>query len=327
MLYSTFIMMRNFDTDVDRLQIQDYTIHRVTSRNRERLLEIFREVWFGDYYLQRDYQTLPSSPTGEDPSGLGAIPYHSDNFMLLLRLFKPGDLVFVAQAFRQPDGKPWSQYRYPQAFSSYHSPKHYSLNSSEVSELEAFYREAPTWPGWDRQWFKVARRYFMWGGSKEFSIQRPSVEDWEVERVLDYFIALEAAVVPESDFVSRRLRERAAALIAADAVDADSVKKRLTRLYDVRSTIAHGGTISRNIADVLRTDMSAFESDVRKTLKAVLKHGSPNEQEAQRKHRLASLFDVSDQDRAEKLMEDFKKISSGTVRAKLAGDFSRHGSD
>ncbi len=326
MPYSSLILLHNLDTDAEELAFAGYVIRPVTDANWENLKKIFSwTVVFrsGQHYMRRDYEAVPPSPEDDDPSGFGAIPYDSEDAMLLLRLFKPGDLVFLAQVIKGPDGQTYSQYRYPQVFSSYHSPFPYSLRAPECSELDLFCREAPTWAGWRSPWFKMARRYFLWGSSKELNIQRARRDQWELERILDFFIALEAALVPENDFVSRRLRQRTARLLASDSAAADSFKTRIGRLYGVRSALAHGGTIGDEIAQTLAADIQAFEADVRKILRAALQHAVRDETEEARVLRLQSLFDVSDENRANKLTEDWRSIRSQGVREELIGQLRR----
>jgi hypothetical protein len=57
---------------------------------------------------------------------------------------------------------------------------------------------------------------------------------------MDYTTALEAALVPESDFVSRRLRERAVKVLGLSDDDANKVKSLLKDFYSIRSTLVHG---------------------------------------------------------------------------------------
>jgi hypothetical protein len=194
------------------LVFDKFSITRIDNSNYEELGAIFESVnRFGQHFIERRYDEVPSLPEGEeDFSGLGRIPYDSEDLMLLLRLFKTGDIVFMAQIIKRPDGDPLRQYQYPMVFSQYHSPQHYKMSEEEIPIFNAFYVEAAKWPGWHSEWFKIAKRYFLWGGSKEFYPGRDN------ERILDYMIALEASFVPESDFVSRRLRERTAAILGGD---------------------------------------------------------------------------------------------------------------
>jgi hypothetical protein len=229
--YSANILITNFHSDAETLQFQHFSIHKVTYRNWEQAKQKFPgcQVYHNGahYYIQRNYEEVPPRPN--DYVGLGGIPYESEDLMLSLRLFKPENISFIWHVIQTPNG-PLRQYPYPQVFSELHSLPHYTLKAEECASFDTFFTDAPTWPGWKSAWFNVSHRYFLWGSSKEFNIGREHIEDWELERILDYYTALEAAIVPEHDFVSRRLRERAAVLLQISGDDAETLKKRLATL-------------------------------------------------------------------------------------------------
>jgi hypothetical protein len=287
-MYSANILIANFASNVEILRFQNFSIQKVTFRNWEQVKQKFPgyQVFHNDthHYIQRDYGELLPHP--EDRGGLGSIPFDSEDLMLLLRLFKPGDICFVGQVVHTPAG-PRNQYRYPQVFSEVPYSSLYTLQAKESAFFDAFCAAALTWPGWKSVWFKVSRRYFLWGSSKEFNVTRERIGDWELERILDFYIALEAAIVPEHDYVGRRLRERAAVLLNLSADAAVALKQRFRELYGVRSTVAHGGILKPSQADTLPQLMPAFEQDVRDLLKATLQH-SPRD-EGERRNWLKSL--------------------------------------
>ncbi len=53
------------------------------------------------YYIQRNYKDVPPRP--DDCIGLGNIPYESEDLMLLLRLYKPENISFLAQVIHTPN--------------------------------------------------------------------------------------------------------------------------------------------------------------------------------------------------------------------------------
>lgn len=229
--------------------------------------------------------------------------------MLLLRLFKARDIVFVAQVVRTQDNI-FRQYKYPMAFSNYHSRSLYEMSEPEIPKFNEFFTEATKWPGWNAPWFNnVARRYFLWGGSKEFYPGRDN------ERILDYMIALEAAFVPEGDFVSRRLRERTAAILGGTEGERSIFIERIKNFYNIRSTFAHGNLLSNEQIKFLEENSFLFENDVRKLLREILKN-CPSNDDARREY-LCQLYDVSDKQRAEKIFSDFKAIKNVAIRNKL----------
>ena|SRR5215831_15843185 len=170
MPYSAAVLIANFKSDTAPLPFQNFAIHKVTELNWQHGLKRFPWHVIQDrHYIQRDYPEVP--PDGRNPYGLGRIPFDSEDVMHLLRLFKPGDICFVVQVTQTPEGLQ-RQYPYPQAFSDYYSTQIYSLNAAECTAFNTFFAQAPSWSGWNSAWFKISRRYFLWGGSKAFSITR-----------------------------------------------------------------------------------------------------------------------------------------------------------
>jgi hypothetical protein len=85
-----------------------------------------------------------------------------------------------------------------------------------------------------------------------------AVGDEPYEQLVDLATALEAALIGErrsTGAVTLRLRNRAAALLATDGDRAEALFEDIGRLYNLRSTIVHGGQF--------------FESDLRKAIGAV----------------------------------------------------------
>src|SRR6266851_2739208 len=197
-MYSVNILITNFASNIETLSFQNFSIQKVTFRNWEQVKQRFPgyQLFHNDtqHYIQRDYSTILPHPA--DQVGLGSIPFDSEDLMLLLRLFKSGDICFLGQVVHTPEG-PRNQYRYPQVFSGFPYSSLYTLKAEESASFDAFCADALTWPGWQSVWFKVSRRCFLWGSSKEFNVTRERIEDWELERTLDFCTALEAAIVPD----------------------------------------------------------------------------------------------------------------------------------
>ena len=84
----------------------------------------------------------------------------------------------------------------------------YKINLEEWPDFDAFASEMMLQKNWSSNWFKTARRFFLYGGGKEFN---PAHD--QLDRIVDYMTALEATLVPESDFVGSLLRERAVKLM------------------------------------------------------------------------------------------------------------------
>jgi hypothetical protein len=136
-----------------------------------------------------------------------------------------------------------------------------------------------------------------------------------VDRVVDYMIALESTLVPEHDFVGRRLRERAARLLHDDRGAEDKIKDLIRKFYDIRSTIAHGSPLSGRQRKILTDRSEEFERSVREVLVEALKQ-LPADQN-KRKGQLAELWPLTDEERAAKLTQDFNAIRSDEVKRDL----------
>ncbi len=158
---------------------------------------------------------------------------------------------------------------------------------------------------------QVARRWFLYGGAKEFN---PNFES-DVDRVADYMAALEATLVPKSDqFVQRQLKERAVRLLGLSNDEATATKKVLTRFYKIRSTLVHGSPVSDDDLSYLqdRERWREFEQIVRDLLRAALLK-VPAEDVARVAY-LSKLYEPSDDERAEDLEKNFRAIKDKRVR-------------
>jgi hypothetical protein len=237
--------------------------------------------------------------------------------LLLLRLFRPGDLVFVAvQIEKMRHGElrrsPLKPYRVISGIGG-NSTRQFVLRKAEVSAWEEFASTLRSSASWSSPWFEVARRYFLYGSSDEFNANFPS----EVDRVASYTAYIEAALVPESDFVSRRLRERAVGILDLGGDSAGEMKKMLNDIYAIRSTLVHGSPLSEDQMSLLRDRdfWWKFEELVRSLLVASLKK-VPSDEPSRRAF-LASLYDPDDSVRAERVSEEFRAIKDRNVRRGL----------
>ena len=338
-MYTAYALVRNLsraagESNAARaeLSFQKFRIWNVPQfegPNGERFQEAceifpYARVSFGDWVYEKDYSSLPTA-RGPAPSGFGGIPEDTEDSLLLLRLFKSGDISFAQVSVRDANGSLCSQYSY-RVTSDIASILPYKLSQGQCREWDVFADEVKSRPGWKSSWFMVARRYFLYGGAKEFNCyaeRQSGIEINEIDRIVDYMIGLEAALVAERDFVGRRLRERATCLLCKDPGESEATKRLLRELYDVRSTIAHGSPLSDEQRDFLQRRREDFENVVRKILVESLRN-LPAEDE-RRKAALSKLWDVSDGDRAQKLFEDFGKIKNQQEKSLLLQRLSRRG--
>ena len=115
----------------------------------------------------------------------------------------------------------------------------YEFAVDECDAWKAFANGIRTSQSWNSDWFTVARRLFLYGGAKEFN---PKWDD--VDRIVDYATALEAALVPEMDFARKRISCRSAKLITTDPAEQATITTLVKRLYDARSSVVHGSKLS-----------------------------------------------------------------------------------
>jgi hypothetical protein len=313
------VLVRNLASDVDLLQFSTFLVEKISNGLRcEDARKFFPEAYQNEWILTREYDAIPS--TADGGIGYGDIPFDVEDMLLLLRLYKPGDVAFAAIRISTADGSVKQHpYRAISNLVSNHSLRPYLLKQEETADWETFESPIRTSPQWKSTWFQVCRRWFLYGGGKEFN---PEFE-MEVDRVVDYASAVEAALVPEHDFVGRRLRERAIALLKPkDEPEAKDIKHLVREIYGIRSTLVHGSPLSAEQMEFLRCKERwlACEQIVRNILVCALR--SVPSEEAERRVYLSGIYDLTNQDRAEKLTADFKAIKDPEARKSLLQQLS-----
>jgi hypothetical protein len=316
-MWTLYVLVRNLEAK-GQLRFRDFQLREISQGDRRALDEArgllrTEEVNFGDWLLVREYDEIPVT-TGQNPAGVGRIPLDAEDTLLLLRLFKPGDLSFARLVIRKRDGTSLIQSSYRVITNLVDdSVFPYVIQQSECAAWDAFANELTRVPAWRARWFATARRFFLYGGAKEFN---PHWE--EVDRLADYMIALEAAFVPESDFIGSRLRFRAAELMQPTAVNRAIIIRRLRTLYDFRSKIVHGAALSEESRNILSEEWPHFELLVRELLVAALRSLPSSDDE--RSTQLKQIYDITDEQRADKIRQDLRSVKDDQVRAKLAGE-------
>ncbi len=328
-MYTALVLVKNLErapaqptANAAFLEFKDFRIWNIPQfqgTNGEKLRqarEIFSDAQIDDWVLERSYRDPPPAP-GAAPSGFGGIPQDIEDTLLLLRLFKVGDLSFAQVKVRDTNGRLYRQLPY-RMISEIPTTLPYQFAQDECPEWDAFAYELKRAPAWFSSWFRVARRFFLYGGAKELNCYKEpqaGIENNEVDRILDYMVALEAALVPEKDFVGRRLRERAAVLVNQARSEAEEAKRLLKDFYQIRSTIAHGAPLSDDQRKTITHKHGRFESAVRKILVAALRT-LPRDEEG-RKRTLDAFWVPSDSDRSQKLLEGFGSIKSKLEKRRL----------
>jgi hypothetical protein len=307
LMFKAIILVRNFESNVGSLDFGEFTIRHI-DQSYEDLRQKFSsiDVNESDWLLEKSYAKLPLGPPGS--AGVG-IQNDAEDLLLLLRLFKPGDLAFVKLAIIVPSGVPHVQfpYRAMNDLNSY-SSSGYKLEPGKCEEWRAFASQIRESQSWKSDWFATARRFFLSGGAKQFN---PEWDD--LDRIVDYATALEATLVPEKDYSTRRLRYRAGALLAeGDASEMALISSFTKKLYEIRSSIVHGSKLGNETRKWLLKNWEQIEIRMRQILVSAVKQLPPGDED--RRRVLSSLYDPTDEDRSDFVMEKFKEIKSTSVR-------------
>ena len=310
-MFKAFVLVRNLWSGADSLDFGEFRINLIGLRFEE-LKEVFSstDVNQDDWVLEKSYTHLPPGPPG---SPVGGIPTDTEDILFLLRLFRSGDISFVRQAIVQPNGRNLVQfpYRAMNDVNSY-SALRLEIEPKECAEWKAFADDTRASQSWTSEWFAAARRFFLCGGAKEFN---PRWDD--VDRILDYATALEATLVPEKDYNTRRIRYRAAALIARDDPhERERIAKLLNQFYEIRSRLVHGSGLDADNREWLFENCKHLELRVRQILNAAVRHLPPAIDD--RKTFLAGLYDPTDKDRADFVIQKFREIKTPEVRRDVA---------
>jgi hypothetical protein len=315
--YRAQVLVRNLMARTDRIELGEFVLTRVGLQFealREKLSS--KDVFQEDWLLEKTYNELPSCP-GPAPSGLGGIPNDIEDILFLLRLFKVGDVAFVRQAVVKPNSETLTQYPYRMMN---------SLNSNSVLTTELSETDREQWSefagglrssqSWGAEWFSVSRRFFLYGGAKEFN------PGWgEVDRIVDYATALESALVPEGEFSRSRCANRAAVFCSSDPDERKGVSSLVKKLYDIRSSIVHGSVLGEEDRTWLKTNSREVELRVRQVLVAAVQQSPPDEDG--RATFLRSLFDVTDEKRGEFALQMFREIETEAVRNTTAAQIAK----
>ena len=296
-----FVLVRNLRSPSEVLHFANFKLVKIGSShdydlNRAQHLFPKERPLYEDWVYERAY---------DDSDGWDRIPFELEDALLLLRLFKTGDLFFVQPCIEHDDGSLSCQLQYP-AMVDTHSTHRYEIKPEECSEFDKFASELLSQSNWSSSWFKIARRFFLYGGGKEYN---PGHD--QVDRIVDYMTALESILVPEKDFVGRRLRERAVSLLKSLEINLDDTRRLLSEFYSVRSAVVHGSSIISFKDTVLKKNMD-FEATVRKIIVEAVKR-VPHDDNS-RKGFLEQLFDVCDQTRSEMVFSDFFSIKGQRER-------------
>jgi len=283
-VYSAYALVKFIHSNDSELRFRDFRLRQLSSvGDIHDTMTLFPgvRIYGTEWLYERTYQ---DSEVGRGAVGFGRIPGDLEDTLFLLRLFRPGDILFTRHSIRDPSGHLSTQF--PQRIGAdIATTSFYSFSQPECDSWDSFKSELIASQSWASQWFETARRFFLYGGAKEFN------REWnEVDRVVDYMIALEATLVPEHGFgIGQRLRKRAISLLELRDDAARIVNRVLRDFYAVRSTLVHGSALGDKHRDTLE-QMNQFEVLVRQILVAALRRIPPDEDS--RKQCLAGWYEV-----------------------------------
>jgi hypothetical protein len=234
------VLVRNVEPNCDRLEFSNFSLRHLGA-SFQAAREFFPGAIQDEWLLERKYDAIPPLPVIAEgwPGPFGGIPFDVEDTLLLLRLYRPGDLAFVCMHIQTPTSSD-SQYHY-RAISPLVdvSSSAFRFEEKDCTEWERFAAPLKAAPQWGSSWFRVVRRCLLYAGGKEFN---PKFQD-DIDRVIDYMTALEATLVPKSKSLALCMRERAVKLLRASPEEAREAKDLLKTMYDIRSTLVHGSPV------------------------------------------------------------------------------------
>lgn len=303
-MMNSFVLIKNLKSNSEELTFADFkflNIKSIWDYDLKRAQQLFPKAWpfYKDWIYVRGY---------EDDNSWEKIPFDIEDTLLLLRLFKPGDLVFLQPCIENAKGELSCQLPY-RVMTNVHSAHEYKFQQDECNAFDEFACEIRVLRNWESVWFQTARRFFLYGGGKEY---RPI--HYEVDRIVDYITVLECILAPERNgFIGKRLRERAVSLLELSNIERENTKRLLKDFYNVRSTIVHGSDVSSVNTEVFKKNID-LEIVVRQILIKALRYLPVKEKD--RISYLKSLFDISDKDRTEKVFSDFCSVKDEAEKRK-----------
>src|ERR1700685_3956396 len=154
-MFKTFILVRNLESNAEILDFREFTIKRVGPRFGElRGLFSSLDVDQNDWILEKSYNQLAPGPLGYP---VGGIPNDIEDILLLLRLYRSGDISFIKQAIIPPSGETLVQFpnRAMNDLNS-HSDRQFNVESTECESRKALAHEIRESQSWNSDWFTTA---------------------------------------------------------------------------------------------------------------------------------------------------------------------------
>lgn len=314
-MFKASVLVRNLESTAEVLDFGEFTIGRIGPRFEE-LRKVLQSVDVdpGDRILEKSYAYLPLGPRGSPDD---AILIDIEDILLLLRLYHEGEIAFIRLVIAGPSGNLVIRpYRAMNDLYSYSLPK-FEIEPEKCGPWKVFTDGIRESQSWGSEWFATARRFFLSGGAKPFDPERD-----DVDRVVDYTTALEATLVPDRDYNTRRIHQRAVRLIDSDSpAGTKAIERFIKRLYDIRSRIVHGSGLDDKSRAWLTENSAQLERRVREILVAAVRELPPSEKD--RRLALAALWDPKDEDRENSVLNKFAEIKNVELRKTIAAKIAK----
>src|ERR1017187_6802861 len=202
------VLVRNVEADGETLTFSNFSLPELDPSNYQAAREFSPGAMQREWLLERDYDAIPPLPPIAEgwPGPFGGIPFDVEDTLLLLRLYRPGDLVFAGIHVQMYQAPAQSVAQYPhRAISPLVTPstRPFQFAQADCTAWERFAEPLKSAPQWYSSWFRVVRRCLLYAGGKKFN---PNFHD-DIDRVIDYMTALEATLVAKSK-PHRSLHER-----------------------------------------------------------------------------------------------------------------------
>lgn len=281
--YNFYTVVSNFNTDVDILEFEDFIIIKLKQgkeaadwRNKLRCKIVPR------FILQREFRNYQIKD--DDVSGFDNIMYYIQKLLFVFRLYKSGDILFLDNLIEDMETNEKSTNVYVQ---NAQSDMKYTFNHNEIKNFENFKNKIFNSNIFNINFLQIFINYFMSGVSKGINFNLP----FKLERIIDYFIALESVILIDDSnyFLSHRMSERISKILSTNrSFNESEVKKLVKFMYNIRSVIVHGNFVDLNEENKnkklndIKINATIFEDVIRETFKSIISHNFSNKIELEK---------------------------------------------
>lgn len=158
-MFTASVLVRNIESPVAAVDFGEFRLEPVGPRLidlRERFSST--DVDEVDWILEKSY-TPPLELQG---SLVVEIPKDVEDILLLLRLFKVGDISFTKLTITPPSGKNLVQFPYGVINDlNSSSSLRFRIRAEDARPWRAFAEEIRQTPSWRADWFGATRRFFL----------------------------------------------------------------------------------------------------------------------------------------------------------------------